>query len=129
MKNRYKPFLVFFNILFDIFKISLAAFTLCVRRMSAPYIIEISSAAMVPYNRSPGLSFCKISPMNDLLETETNAGNLFLIKRKFWRTARSLETQLELIFVNGIPVPLFLKKQLPDQLQYYPLKFLPFWQS
>ena len=48
MKNRYKPFLVFFNILFAIFKISFAAPTLCVRRISAPYIIEISSAAIVP---------------------------------------------------------------------------------
>ena len=54
----------------------------------------------------------KFTPINDLFETETKRGKPFLIKDKFCSMIISRSAQLDLILVNGNPVPDFLKKPI-----------------
>ena len=108
----YKPFLFFITNFLCIERTSFVALTLCVRKISAPLSTETNSAANEPYNRSCGSSFPVSFPINDLFETETKRGKPFLIKDKFCSMIISRSAQLDLILVNGNPVPDFLKKPI-----------------
>ena len=108
----YKPFLLVLTNLLYTERISFVARTLCVRKMSAPLIRDINSAANEPYSRSRGSSLFNNFPINDLFETETRRGNLPLIKRRLCNMSMSLSTQIDYILVNGNPVPELLKNPI-----------------